>query len=352
MSKRLFREGGPLRIRHTGSDRYQLNIPLAKDAEGRLARECTQSGCSPGYFKVKLGTGITGEQTLAYCPYCRASDSPEKFTTQGQVDYAKSMVMREVHQGAQRMIQDAFGLGSSRQRTLSSGLVSMKLSYKPGSLPPMRYPFEDEVRRDVICPHCGLDQTVFGLATWCADCGTDIFMTHVQAEIAVVRAMAGDVPRRAESFGKRVGAKDLENCLEDTVSIFEAAMKAIFRQGLKNRGKAPEEIETVLKKVGNAFQNIDRTQKEIVDVFAIEVGSSVPWSQLRTPFEKRHPITHNLGVVDRKYLDRVSQAEREGREVRIRPDEIEALLTNVVAGLDAIRTGILANAQAANTSCS
>ena len=84
-----------------------MNIPLEKDGEGRLARECTQSGCSPGYFKVKLGTGITGEQTVAYCPYCRASDSPAKFTTQGQVDYAKSMMMREVHQGAQRMIQDA-----------------------------------------------------------------------------------------------------------------------------------------------------------------------------------------------------------------------------------------------------
>lgn len=352
MSKRLLKEGGPLNIRHTGGEQFRMEVPLPKDDIGRVGRECTDQSCSPGFFKVKLGTGILEGQTTAYCPYCRASDSPENFTTQGQVDYAKSMVMREVHQGAQRMIQDAFGLGSSRQRTLSSGLVSMKLSYKPGSLPPVRYPFEDEVRRDVVCPHCGLDQTVFGLATWCADCGADIFMTHVQAEIAVVRAMAGDVPRRAESFGQRVGAKDLENCLEDTVSIFEATMKAIFRQGLKSRGKAPEEVEAVLKKAGNAFQNIDRTQKEIVEVFAIDLGSSVPWSRLRTPFEKRHPITHNLGVVDRKYLDRVSQAEREGREIRIRPDEIEALLTDVVTALDTIRTRILANAQAASTSCS
>lgn len=336
MNRHLLTEGGPLRIRRTGSDQYQLNIPLAKDAAGRLARECIHSHCSPGYFKVKLGTGIMVGQDLAFCPYCRASDSPENFATQGQLEYAKSMALREAHKGAQRMIREAFGLGLSGR----------------GSLPPVRYPFEDEIRRDVICPHCGLDQTVFGLASWCADCGADIFMTHVQAELAVVWAMATDVPRRAELFGRRVAAKDLENCLEDTVSIFEAAMKAIFRQGLQERGADPEAIEATFRRIGNAFQNIDRTQKAVIDAFAIDLGTSVSWDRLRAPFEKRHPITHNLGVVDRKYLEKVSEAEREGREVRIRPDEIEALLTDVAAALERIRAGILAGNQAANTSCS
>lgn len=48
---------------------------------------------------------------------------------------------------------------------------------------------------------------------------------------------------------------------------------------------------------------------------------------LDAAFEKRHPITHNLGVVDRKYLERAQAAERHGREVRIVATEIEQMLT-------------------------
>jgi hypothetical protein len=43
-------------------------------------------------------------------------------------------------------------------------------------------------------------------------------------------------------------------------------------------------------------------------------------------FEKRHPITHNLGVVDRKYMEKARTAEREGREVLISTREIEQAL--------------------------
>lgn len=72
------------------------------------------------------------------------------------------------------------------------------MSLKPGHKPTVRRPFEEEVRRDVACPHCGLDQSVYGLATWCTDCGDDIFLTHVAAELSVVYLMLGDIERRRE----------------------------------------------------------------------------------------------------------------------------------------------------------
>ena len=53
----------------------------------------------------------------------------------------------------------------------------------------------------------------------------------------------------------------------------------------------------------------------------IEAGEIL--EEARTVFEKRHPITHNLGVIDRKYLERVRSGELEGREVRITPWEVE-----------------------------
>lgn len=50
--------------------------------------------------------------------------------------------------------------------------------------------------------------------------------------------------------------------------------------------------------------------------------SAVEADRLLLIFEKRHPITHNLGVIDRKYLERVSSGEQEGQEVKITEDEI------------------------------
>lgn len=336
MNRKLFRPGGPLKIEDLGADQFRASITLPRDEDGRLGRACPDDTCSPGSFKVKPGTGITGGQTVAYCPYCRREEAPDQFATQEQQRYAKDLVMREAQRGVDDMIRDAFGLGASGKKKLGGGLISMEISLKSSPLPYVQPPAEDEVRRDVVCPNCGLDHTVFGLATWCADCGADIFLTHVAAELAVVRSMVGDIDRRREALGRRVAARDLENCLEDAVSIFEAAMKALTRRRLTANGMALEEVDARLKKLGNAFQNIARTGDVLRDQLGVAAILEVPWDELSTAFEKRHPITHNLGVVDRKYLDRAQASDREGREVGISASEVIHTLDQVLVAVSAV----------------
>lgn len=325
----LFKEGGEHQIQDLGNDQYNLTISIPADESGRMARECPNQECSPGYFKVTPGTGITDGQVVAYCPYCRHEAAPNDFSTQEQIRYAKDMVLREAHKGVNNLIRDTLGLGASGKKKLGGGFLSMEMAYKPGTLPYVHRPFEDEVRRDIICPHCTLDQTVFGLATWCADCGEDIFMTHIDAELAVTRLMLEDVERRQDQLGKRVAAKDLENCLEDAVSIFEAAIRAIVRRAMSIRGDSLELIEALFKKLGNAFQNIDRTQKELYSMFGKNPLEGEISDKLKSAFEKRHPITHNLGVIDRKYMEQAREFAQEGREVRLTRDEITEVLMNV-----------------------
>ncbi|MHB8697734.1 MAG: hypothetical protein ACYC9J_06810 [Sulfuricaulis sp.] len=48
-------------------------------------------------------------------------------------------------------------------------------------------------------------------------------------------------------------------------------------------------------------------------------------------FEKRHPITHNLGVVDKKYMQCARTAENEGKEVLVAETEVQAALDSVLA---------------------
>jgi hypothetical protein len=331
----LFREGGLYKIRRTGRELYEMSIPFPSDADGRTARECPSSDCSPGYFKVKSGTGITENHTAAYCPYCRFTTHPEKFVTKRQVEYAKAVMKREAFDGMQDAVKDALGIGASGKRTLVDGLIKVELSLESSSPPPVRKPFGQVLQRAIVCPHCGLDHAVFGLATWCPDCGVDIFLTHVDAELDVVRSMLRDTPRRSEQLGKRIVARDVENCLEDVVSIYEAVLRAILVRRLRDTGKTSDEIHDILKQhVRNKLQNVRLSQEVIQELFAVNIFEALSPPQieaLRRTFEKRHPITHNLGVVDKKYLERLRTAEREGREVLVNADEVSEVVGIVVA---------------------
>jgi len=328
MRNGIFKEGGPHKIKLSGRDEYTMSVRMPTDIDGLIGRECPDSSCSPGYFKVKLGTGITDGQVEAYCPYCRKADEPSGFMTKSQVEYAKDVVLREAGKGISEMFENALALGPSRKKQFGKGPISLEISYKPGHLPPARPPIEEGLRRDITCPKCGLEHAVFGLANWCPDCGSDIFLAHVGKEFEVVRNMLGDVERRHKQLGARVAVRDVENALEDIVSIFEAALRAMTRRHLKNSGMSDEDLEDVLRKrIGNKYQNVQlaaEVSEHELGVKLFEDYDNGEVETFRLTFEKRHPITHNLGVVDRKYLEKVRSGELEGRDVPVTVEEIES----------------------------
>lgn len=327
MSNKIFKEGGPHKVKKVGPGQYEMNISMLPDEDGRVARKCPDDSCSPGYFKVKSGTGITENQTEVFCPYCRFSDEPSNFTTEEQLRYAKDLVTKEAHKGINRMFEDTLGMGPTRKKKYGGDFFSIEMSYKPGRLPHVRPPLEEVLKRDVVCPHCSLDHSVYGLATWCSDCGRDIFMTHVETEFNVIRAMLKDSNRREKELGARVAQKDIENALEDTVSLFETTLRIQVRRILAEKGISKEEIEKIFKKkIRNNFQNVSITPKitkEIIGICVFEGTDEKDIDLLNEIFLKRHPITHNLGIVDRKYLEKVRSGELEGRDVRVTEEEVE-----------------------------
>jgi len=92
MSFDLFQEGGPLKTKKTGQNEYSMAVSLPKDEEGRTARACPSQHCSPGYFKVTPGTGITADHKITYCPYCRKAAEASDFHTKEQIRYAKDLI--------------------------------------------------------------------------------------------------------------------------------------------------------------------------------------------------------------------------------------------------------------------
>lgn len=321
----LFREGGPLHAKKTGQDQYSMSVSIPKDEDGRSARECPNQECSPAYFKVTPGTGITGGQTMAYCPYCRKSAKPSEFHTKEQIRYAKELVAREARIGIERAMRDALGLGSAEKKRLVDGLISLDVEMKSSSPSEVWRPYEDILRRDLICPHCTLDHSVYGFGVWCPDCGRDIFTTHVQGEVRVIESIVGDIDRRKKELGARVAARDLENALEDMVSIFEATLKMEIRRHRKSKGDGDNEIDATMKNIGSRLQSVSNAIAiipEYCDGQSLCAPDCDDKKKLDRVFQKRHPITHNLGVVDRKYIDKVRSGEAEGTEVHVEKAEI------------------------------
>ncbi len=335
MQEDLFREGGPHNIRRTGPDQFSMQVELPVDAVGMVARECTDETCSPGVFKVKGGTGITSGHKEAYCPYCRAAADPEDFATREQLRYAEDVAADEAAAGAERMFADALGLGPNRKLTMDGGLFPIEISMEVSPRPPVRRPWEQQFRRDLTCPHCTVEHAVYGLAVWCPDCGRDIFTTHVETESQVLRAMLNDIERRSAELGPRVAARDIENGLEDVVSTFEVALKAMTRRRLLADGNSVQEVnDTMKKEIRNRFQGYEGAAKLLNQLFSLDItGALAPEAlkRFKRTLEKRHPITHNLGIVDRKYLERVRTSEAEGRDVNVDEQEVlEALDTALI----------------------
>lgn len=340
MSDNLFQEGGPHHVRRIGADRYEMRVSIPPDEQGLVARECPNEDCSPAYFKIKPGTGVTEKAEGAYCPYCRYKGAPMDFATKEQLRYAKDVLAGEAQRAVGGLLKKALGLGPSGRKKYGAGLMSVEVSVKGGQSGYVRPPLEEELRRDVTCPQCGLVHSVFGIAIWCPDCGRDLFLTHIETEYGIVKTMLADVDRRREGLGARVAARDIENALEDTVSIFEATLRAVTLRYLKAQGATSEAIDEIArKKIGNGFQSIGRAGDIALDLMHVELykgRGSEEIDRLKATFEKRHPITHNLGVVDRKYLERVATAEQEGRDIRVTVGEVNDAIgecMGIISGL-------------------
>ena len=150
-------------------------------------------------------------------------------------------------------------------------------------------------------------------------------MAHVLEEIKIIELILGDVERRQRDLGRRVAARDLENALEDLVSVFEATLKLQIRRWLKVHSMDDEQIESTMKKLGSRLQSVSNAVAIIPELCAC-VSLFAPGTTqqviLDSVFQKRHPIAHNLGVVDRKYLEKARSGEAEGKEVRVDKSEI------------------------------
>jgi hypothetical protein len=283
-------------------DKIEVTIP--RDADGYFSRECPVEDCL-GYFKVTPGTGLAGE-VPCHCPYCGHIGDNNTFWSTEQIEYAKSVAMREVTGAILHELRKhefdfrpraGFGIG-----------LSLKVT---GSPPPVRPISQERLETRLTCDNCGLKYAIYGVFGYCPDCGAHNSQQILEANLVLTEKQIS----LAASVDDELHAHLVADALENAVSAFDGFGREMCR---------------VSGIAAVSFQHITKAQKRILDERGFDFAADLAaddWKLVVRCFHKRHLVAHKMCVVDQAYLDSTDDPHAVlGRKVVIDGSEVSRLL--------------------------
>jgi hypothetical protein len=278
----------------------QVSIPIRPDKDGYVGRECPIEECL-GYFKITPGTGVKSPAP-SFCPYCGYSGENNTFFTQEQIEYALSVVTRQVTDALRADLKSlefdhkprgAFGIGIS-------------LRVQPSVPMPIRYYREKQLETEVICDNCTLRYAIYGVFGWCPDCGV-----HNSLQILTKNLdLAKKELTLAESAERELADHLVGDALENVVSAFDGFGREIC----------------VKKAADIHFQNLAGARRRVQEAFGVDFADGLDadeWARACRIFQKRHLLAHKMGVVDEDYVKKVNDPQAiVGRKISVGSDEV------------------------------
>ncbi len=291
-----------------------MSIPIPKDEDGFIGRECPAPDCE-GYFKIQLGTGLKGSDLPCHCPYCGHIDRHNKFYTREQIEYAKSVVVREVTEALHKDLKalefdhpprGPFGIG-----------MSLKVEDRPPH--PIHHYREKQLETEVVCDECTLRYAIYGVFAFCPDCGIHNSRQILDKNLELAEkelALAANAEKELANYL-------ISDALENAVSSFDGFGRELCRIN-SAKSSSPKMAENL------SFQNLAGAQQRLVQFFGIDLASGVgpnEWDFACRCFQKRHLLAHKMGVIDQAYIDATQDPPAVvGRKITIERDEVVALI--------------------------
>ncbi|OGV32564.1 MAG: hypothetical protein A2020_14790 [Lentisphaerae bacterium GWF2_45_14] len=290
---------------------FKVEIPIGEN--NLTGRECPKPECL-GYFKVQFGTGLKGENLPCHCPYCGHIGPHTTFLTPEQVEYAKSVAL---NQFTEVLLADLKKMEFESRPLGGFGLsVSMKVS---GGTHPIYYYREKQLETEVVCEHCTLRYAVYGVFAFCPDCGLHNSLQIFNKSMELIVKML-DMSTSAEDV---ISSRLIENALGDCVSAFDGFGREVchIRAGST---ASPDKIKRL------SFQNLEGARRNILDMFNYDVSTGLTteeWFIAAKCFQKRHLLSHKMGVVDGDYISKTGDANAIiGRKITVTSEEVRTLV--------------------------
>lgn len=296
----------------------RIKVKLPPDEHGFTGRECPQ--CHR-YFKVKFGTGLP--TTTCHCPYCGYTGVHHRFDTKDQIEYAKSVAVREAMEQLiepeLRKLEQSF---KELERATREGFIQIKVETRRSpTIFPLNYYQEKRVETHVACDNCGLEFAVYGVFAGCPDCGklNALVVFKKSIEVARKRIQLLDSTKDVDMQNAI-----LEDALSGGVSAFDALGKAL-------QSRYPDVLP---QKPKNLFQNLEALSHALsksVKKSLPDVVGEQSFDLLFKMFQVRHIFEHNLGVVDDDFVRKVPElAHLKGRKYPLKRDATEKFLGDVL----------------------
>jgi hypothetical protein len=278
----------------------QFSISLSPDNDGYLGRECPVETCQ-GYFKITPGTGIKGPAPC-HCPYCGHTDDSGTFNTKEQIEYAKSVVLRQV---TDAIFKDMKSLEFDHKPRGSFG-IGLSLKVTRDSPHPIRHYREKQLETHVVCDSCTLRYAIYGVFGWCPDCGThnSLQILSKNLELAQKELVL------AETVEHELADHLVGDALENVVSAFDGFGREVcLRKGVEIR-----------------FQSLAGARRNVKDRFGFDFAEMLTvdqWEEICRVFQKRHLLAHKMGVIDEDYMQKVNDPGAVlGRKVTVTREEV------------------------------
>jgi hypothetical protein len=320
-------------FRHLKALGDSISIPIPKDEDGFLGRECPDEACE-GYFKIKPGTGLVGENLPVHCPYCGRTDTSSSFFTKEQIEFAKSVALRQVTKAFRADLKTLEFESKPRRGSFGIG-ISLKL--QPGVPIPLRHYREQTLETHIVCEHCTLEYSIFGVFAFCPDCRSHNSLQILRGNLSLIdRQLVLADSLEDEALSRHLREDALENC----VSAFDGFGRATVSVRARHSSN-PAKAENI------SFQNLVRAEEALRKYFDISLMDSVEavaWRTAHVGFMRRHVIAHQAGVVDQRYIDETSDyAMVVGRKIQIGSLDVRRVADSV-ATLGAALIGALPTA--------
>lgn len=291
----------------------QIKVSLPTDEHGYIGRECPNDACK-GYFKIVNGTGLKGI-TACNCPYCGCLAEQKKFATSEQIEYAKSVAFRQITDAVTKDLKSmefdvkpkgGFGIG-----------LSVKV--KPGRQCPIRWYREKTLETHIECSNCTLKYAVYGIFAFCPDCRQHNSLQILNKNLELAAKMLDMAATSDADIAERL----IENALEDCVSAFDGFGREICRV-YANKASEPAKAEKI------SFQNLEGAKQSLIGIFGLDLAAGLSieeWKVAIRGFQKRHLLSHKMGVVDEEYMRKSGDAQAVvGRKIIVSADEVIELI--------------------------
>lgn len=333
MTRRDWEARLPNGVRMQGSDPggFRLGVSMPVGDDGLWPMRCPLHPIDH-IFKIDVAQDDDADPSALHCPYCghRADDvwafAPDQQAV--MTEAAAAAAEQYVAAAIDDMLGKAFG-GLSRSTSGRFGL-GVDVTFTPGRPPARRSmpSFEiDETRRTMQCGRCAERFAVYGLAIYCPHCGLLApaeqlgELVRVQQERLAVLDDLPDGQRRALAESGVLTA-NYESTIKDGFTAMETYLKARFvleAPGVSLAGR------------GALFQRLDDAAALYAEHLHVDLPGLVGtdgWERLLQAAAVRHVLVHNAGIVDAKFLDRLTDATQSlGQRLHVTSTDARHFLT-------------------------